>query len=409
MKSHTFADNLIDRCMTHPGTRWACIREVQLTLAQSVKQLLEDKIKAFGLGESGTNDFRILNTHIETPGGGVILFLGMQTYNADNIKSLEGLDGAWVEEAQTLSQRSLDLLRPTIRKEGSEIWFSWNPRNATDPVDKFLRGKDCPEGAVVIFSSYKDNPWFPEVLRKEMEWDKRVDYDKYAHIWLGEYEKHTNARVFKNWRVEPFDTPASAQIRVGADWGYSVDPSTLVRCYESLVDPTTGKEWISPATGTPRKRIYIDYDLFRVGVEIDHLPSFYDGMLCGCDYLHPDIPCKDQNRHAAMRQYEIVADSARPETISYMRRYGYGGMVAAKKGPNSVKEGVLFLQGYDIIIHPRCVHAEEEFRLYSFVVDQVTNEVTNVLADKKNHIIDPVRYAVEQLRGQMRIKKAVWG
>src|SRR5579864_6691096 len=133
-KSHHFADSLIERCLLR-FTRAVCIREVQRTLEQSVKRLLEDKIIAFGL----QREFRVLNTHIETPRDGVIIFNGMQDHTAESIKSLEGFHVAWVEEAQSLSQRSLDLLRPTIREADSEIWLSWNPRFATDPVDRLLR------------------------------------------------------------------------------------------------------------------------------------------------------------------------------------------------------------------------------------------------------------------------------
>ena len=158
-KSHFFAELLIERCLLNPGTRWVCIREVQKSLDQSVKLLLEDKIKKMGVQAQ----FRVLHTHIETPGGGIITFQGMQNHTAESVKSLEGYDGAWVEEAQSLSQRSLDLLRPTIRKEGSEIWFSWNPRNATDPVDVLLRGKHTPPDAIVRRVNYVDNPWFPVV------------------------------------------------------------------------------------------------------------------------------------------------------------------------------------------------------------------------------------------------------
>jgi Phage terminase large subunit len=199
----------------HPGTRWACVREIQKSLEQSVKRLLEDKLEALGVREL----FGVKQFEIETPGGGVIIFQGMQNHTAESIKSLEGFDGAWVEEAQSLSQRSLDLLRPTIRKADSELWFSWNPNQKTDPVDVLLRGENPPPDAVVVQANYSDNPWFPDVLRTEMEYDKRRDLGKYAHVWLGEYQRNSEARVFKNWRIEEFDVPDEAIIRQGADWG----------------------------------------------------------------------------------------------------------------------------------------------------------------------------------------------
>ena len=172
---------LVARALTSP-TRAVCIREVQKSLDQSVKQLIEDKIGAFGLGDH----FRSLKTHIEGPGGGIIIFQGMQDHTAASIKSLEGFDIAWAEEAQTLSDTSLTLLRPTIRKEGSELWFSWNPKRPTDPVDALLRSK-TPANSVVVRANYMDNPFLPNTLREELEED-RADEEKFGHVWLGEYE-----------------------------------------------------------------------------------------------------------------------------------------------------------------------------------------------------------------------------
>ena len=395
MKSHHFAGAMIERCMLEQ-TRAVCIREVQRSLEQSVKRLLEDKIIAFGVGYA----FRVMNTHIETPNGGIIIFNGMQNHTAESIKSLEGYDIAWVEEAQSLSDSSLTLLRPTLRKETSELWFSWNPRHATDPIDTLLRSEDTPPSAIVVRTNWRQNPWFPDVLRREMEWDRRVDPEKWEHVWEGEYEQHSEARVFKNWRVEEFTAPKGTIFHIGADWGFSVDPSTMVRCYESRTD-AEGKPW-------ERKRIYIDHDILQVGVEVDHLPTFFDGLVCGCAF--PAVgPCRDIDNHAWARRWPVIADSARPETISYLRRYGYKRMEPARKGSGSIKEGVMFLQGYEIIIHPRCQHTIDEFRAYSYVRDPLTNLITPVLKDNKNHIIDPMRYALEQLRGAMQIRKAVWG
>lgn len=354
-KSHFFADNLIERCLTR-RTRAVCIREVQKTLAQSAKLLLEDKIKLYGL----QNEFNILTSCIETPQDGIIIFNGMQDHTASSIKSLEGFGVAWIEEAQSLSQRSLDLLRPTIREEGSEIWASWNPDKDTDPIDVLLR-KDAPPDSVVIETSYRDNPFFPEVLRKEMEWDKRRDYEKYEHVWEGGYQRHSEARVFKNWKQDEFESPSDAIYYYGADWGYSVDPSTLVRCR------------------LDGRKLFIDYEAYEIGVEIDYLGNLFD-----------KVP--------GSREWEIVADSARPETISYLQRHGFPRIRAAVKGPNSVKEGVIFLQNYDIVVHPRCIQTIKELTHYSYKVDKKTEMVTPILEDEKNHIIDPLRYATEKLR-----------
>lgn len=162
-----------------------CIREVQKTLKESAKRLIEDKLQEFGLGER--QGFKVYRELIETPGDGVILFQGMQDHTAESIKSLEGFHRAWMEEAQSISERSLTLLRPTIRNEGSEIWASWNPNRPVDPVDRMLRGDVKPTGAVVVRANWSDNPWFPRVLDQE-----RVDCleqtpERYGHIWEGEY------------------------------------------------------------------------------------------------------------------------------------------------------------------------------------------------------------------------------
>lgn len=354
-KSHFFAELAIETALLEP-TRLVCIREVQKSLEQSVKRLLEDKIKHYKL----ENEFRITNTHINCPNEGIFIFQGMQDHTADSIKSLEGFNRAWVEEAQSLSDHSLTLLRPTIfRRKGSEIWFSWNPRSADDPVDKFLRGTPAPPDAIVIGTTYKDNPWFPDELRKEMEWDKARDYEKYEHVWEGKYETHSEARVFKNFRVEEFETPRDVIFYFGADWGFTIDPSVLVRMY--IVGRT----------------LYIDHEAYQIGCEIDHLPALFD-----------KVP--------QSRRFPITADSARPETISYLQRNGFPQIKGAIKGAGSVEEGINFLQSFDVVIHPRCVHVADEFKNYKFKVDQRTGLVSPVLEDKRNHTIDSCRYALEE-------------
>jgi phage terminase large subunit len=183
-KSHFFAELMVDDSLRIPGLRSVCIREVQRTLKESAKRLIEDKIISLNVGDR----FRVLDDRIETPGNGVIAFQGMQDHNAETIKSLEGFSRAWVEEAQTLSERSLTLLRPTIRTENSELWFSWNPRRKIDAVDHFLRN-DPPKSALVVQANWRDNPWFPDVLRAERDEDLRKRPDQCEHIWEGAYVK----------------------------------------------------------------------------------------------------------------------------------------------------------------------------------------------------------------------------
>lgn len=189
-KSHFFAEKLIDDGLAEPGEsgeglRAVCIREVQKDLAQSSKLLLESKLKSLGLSES--DGFKVYRDIISTPKDGIIIFKGMNDYTADSIKSLEGFKRAWWEEAQTATLLSLNMLRPTIRTPGSELWFSWNPRRKIDPVDVMLRGPHLPTDCIVVKSNWRDNPWFPKELEQERLDCLRTQPDQYDHIWEGGY------------------------------------------------------------------------------------------------------------------------------------------------------------------------------------------------------------------------------
>ena len=355
-KSHFFAESVIERSVM-AKTDVICVREIQKSLAQSVKKLLEVKIDALGVGSR----FKVLQSHIECDNGGIIGFQGMQNHTAESIKSLEGYDIAWVEEAQSLSQRSLDLLRPTIRKPGSELWFSWNPNLSSDPVDVLLRGENPPPDSVVVKANYRDNPWLPDVLKQEIEYDQKRDPDKFAHIWMGEYQRNSEARVFRNWAIEEFERPPGTIFRLGADWGFAVDPSVLIRC------------------DIDGNRLYVDYEAHMIGCEIVNLPD-----------LFRRVPESDK--------WFITADSARPETISHMRNHGYPKINSAIKGPKSIEEGVEFLKSFDIIVHPRCTHLIDELTLYCYKTDPLTQQILPLLEDKHNHVIDALRYACEGAR-----------
>ena len=357
-KSHMFAELMIEAHIIDDNSRSVCVREVQKSLGQSVKRLLELKIQELNAGAY----FEVQEAQIKAKNGqGLIIFQGMQNHTADSIKSLEGYDRAWVEEAQSLSQRSLDLLRPTIRKPSSELWFTWNPSQNTDPVDVLLRGATPPKDAIILPVNYDNNPWFPDVLKDEMEYDKRRDPDKYMHVWRGEYVRNSETRVFKNWKIEEFEAPKDAIHRLGADWGFAVDPTTLVRCH--IIGRT----------------LYVDYEAYMVGCEITNTPD-----------LFMTVP--------EAEKWPIIADSARPETISHMRRNGFPKIMTAVKGAKSVEEGVEWLKSFDIIVHPRCTHTIDELTLYSYKTDSLTGKILPILEDKQNHVIDALRYACEGVR-----------
>lgn len=371
MKSHFFAELMIEESVLDPDMRAVCVREHQATLKHSSKQTLEDKIRMMGVQDHFEVQDKII--HILEPfehrtrQAGYIMFQGMKNHTADSIKSLEGFKRAWIEEAQRLSQTSWNLLYPTIRAPNSEIWASWNPKFPTDPIDKTFRKEFAGDPDVlVIETSYRDNPWFPDTLRKDMERDKRRDPDKYQHIWLGGYDTKSDARVFKNWSIgdgEEIDYLAARCKRFyqGADWGFSVDPTVLIVCF------------------ILERRLYVYREFYKVGLEIDYTPKFFD-------------------QWEGAKKWPMIGDCARPETISYMQRNGYSNLRASLKGPGSIEDGIEFLKGYDIVVHPDCTHTIDELTMYRFEEDDLTGEILPKLVDKKNHVIDALRYSVEPLR-----------
>lgn len=343
-KSRSVATALVLRAAQTP-LRILCAREIQKSIRDSVKRLLDDEIDRLAL----KSFFQSTDTEIRGANGSLFLFAGLRT-NIESIKSMEGLDIAWVEEAQTVSQASLDILIPTVRNPGSQIWFTWNPNRDTDPVDSMFVRVDPPPSSVVLRVNWDQNPWFPDVLRAEMEYDRSRDPEKYAHVWEGEYVQHSEARVFKNWRIEPFETPPDAIHRMGADFGFAVDPTVLVRCH------------------VVGRKLFVDWEAYQVGCEVVDTPA-----------LFMTVP--------EAEKWPIVADSSRPETISHLRKNGFPKIMPAVKGAKSVEEGVEFLKSYDIVVHPRCQHLIDELTHYSYKLDPLTGAVLPVLEDKHNHCI----------------------
>ena len=355
-KSRTIATALILQA-TQRHERVLCGREIQKSIKDSVKRLLDDEIDRLGLRAA----FNSTETEIRGPNDSLFLFSGIKG-NANGIKSIEGVTTFWAEEAQTFSQASIDTVIPTIRAKDSRLIWSWNPDQPTDPVDVLLRNPaGPPPNSIVREVNYDDNPWFPDVLREAMEFDRSRDIEKWQHIWRGEYRRNSEARVFKNWRIEEFDSPTNVDYRLGADFGFSIDPSCAIRC------------WISG------REIFVDYEAWGLGIEIDHLPALFMSI--------PDA-----------EKWPMVADSSRPETISYLRRNGFPVVIPATKGARSVEEGISWLKSYDLVIHPRCQHLIDELTVYSWKVDQMTGLVLPQLEDKDNHLIDALRYAVEAVR-----------
>jgi phage terminase large subunit len=226
-KSHFFAGLLIEDAMAHPGRnggeglRAVCIREVQKDLAQSSKALIEAKLAQCRLGEA--QGFKVYSDKIRTPRDGIIIFQGMQDATAESIKSLEGFKRAWWEEAQGATQHSINLLRPTMRAKGAEMWWSWNPRRKTDPVDRMLRGPELPTGACVVRANWADNVWLTDELEQERQDCLRIQPDQYDHIWEGDYVGASAGAYFARELAT-----AKAEGRIG---NVAFDPLLTVRLF----------------------------------------------------------------------------------------------------------------------------------------------------------------------------------
>lgn len=321
-KSHFFAEQVILRCYAG-ATRVVCIREVQQSIRDSVRQLLVDKITKFGLEGS----FEVLDAEIRGPRGSLIVFRGMQSYNAANIKSLEGYDVAWVEEAQTLSQHSLDLLRPTLRKKGSELWFSWNPRYKTDPVDAFFRdkgGQSDPD-ILSVQINWKDNPWFPDELRRDMERDFADDPDKADHVWNGAYGAGVGA-ILARW-VNKADR--EGRIHDGVE--YDPDGSGIVITSDLGFRDTASWWFWQPCLGGYRLLKYIGDSGFDADDWIPILQKIITdkGWRLGRIWLPHDARAKTfQSKHTSVEKFlgvfpnrvSVVPQTKKADQISAARR-----------------------------------------------------------------------------------------
>jgi len=217
-KSQFFAGFAVEEAIAIPGYRFLCAREVQKSIRESAKRLIESKIEEYNAGDY----FEVLDQEIRTRTKGVFTFVGLKDHTADSIKSYEGYIRAWVEEAHSLRARSLEILRPTIRADNSEIWASWNPRFARDPIDEFLRKKK-PEDAIVVKANWRDNPWFPKTLQDERILHERDNPDTYGHVWEGDYVK-----IYKGAYYARLLADAEREGRVSL---VARDPLMQVRCY----------------------------------------------------------------------------------------------------------------------------------------------------------------------------------
>ncbi|QHP76049.1 PBSX family phage terminase large subunit [Proteus vulgaris] len=336
-----------------------CAREYMNSLEESSMEEVKQAIRSV----PWLNDFYELGEkYIRTKCRSVnYVFAGLR-HNLDSIKSKARILIAWVDEAESVSEIAWTKLTPTVREAGSEIWVTWNPERDGSATDKRFR-KNPPDNAVVVEMNYCDNPWFPSVLEEERLSDQeRLDSATYAWIWEGAYLENSDKQVLANkYVVKSFPDDLwqkSDRLLFGADFGFAKDPNTLLRQF--ILNDC----------------LHIEYEVYGIGVELDHMPAFYD-----------KIP--------ESRKWPIKADSARPETISYLKRQGFN-ISAAKKWQGSVEDGITHLRGFkQIIIHPRCKETAKEARLYSYKTDRITGEVLPIIEDKNNHCWDAVRYGLD--------------
>ncbi|MGH8403577.1 MAG: PBSX family phage terminase large subunit, partial [Gammaproteobacteria bacterium] len=346
-KSWSFARILL-ALASSKKLRILCARELQNSMQDSVHKLLSDQIESLSMQSL----FVVQRNEIFSSCGSEFLFYGIRN-NPAKIRSMEGIDIAWAEEADRISDESWEILIPTVRDEGSEIWISFNPHSKTDPVWKrFL--ENPPPGTTAVEMSWRDNPWLSATARAEKDYLARVDPEAYAHVWEGQFREHSAAQVLLGKYViegfEPDDTWDGPYY--GADWGFAHDPTVLVRC------------WIHA------QKLYIEHEAYGVGVELDETAGMFNAVPGGIDHI-------------------IRADSARPETISYLQRHGYPNIKSVEKWAGSVEDGVAFLRQFEqIVIHSRCKHTAEEALLWSYKTDSLTGDILPVLLDVHNHCMD---------------------
>ena len=363
-RSWSIARKLIEKSLTSQ-IRILCARELQVSIKDSVHQLLKLQIEKLKVSEL----FRITNNSIQSQNGSEFIFKGLR-HNSKEIKSMEDVTICWIEEAQKVSEESLEDLIPTIRTEGSEIWLSFNPDLETDPVYKRFVVSPPPD-ALTLLCNYDANPFFPSVLERERAYKLRVDPEGYRHVWLGETRRHSHAQVlYGKWRVDVFEPEATWNgPYFGADWGYSTDPSVLIRF------------WING------RKLMVEHEAYGVGVSLDDTYA-----------LFASVP--------GSQRATIRADCSRPETINHLRKskrddtgrivhLGYPNLAGAVKWPGSVEEGIEHLRNYEeIVIHERCKHTIEEASDWQWKTDRLSGDPLPILRDGNDHCWDAIRYGL---------------
>lgn len=355
-KSHSIAEAVVGLSCQREE-RVVCGRQFQNSIKDSVRELLLQKVQKMGMAAYFTvTETELINVATKSR----FSFTGMDR-NPDSVKSLEGATIFWGEEAQTFTRRSVEIILPTIRSGRARFVWGWNPRFRTDIIDDMFRGKAPPDKAYVKQVSWRDNPYFYQTrMPSEMARSLKANPKRHTHIWEGGYDENPDAAIFTNWRIGRVDVPDKCIPRFGMDFGFSADPNFVVKLYV-----------------------------------IEELGVIYIAQeSCGYHVPNRDIPAMLDEFHG-IRNYPITADSARPETIEYLQSKGFN-IYGARKGPGSIKNGITWLQGYDVVISPDCPILAEEFRTYTWKLDPNGKPLPMPAEHQQDHGIDAVRYAVEE-------------
>jgi len=355
-KSTTIARTLIARAYEKKQLI-LCGREYLVQLNHSVHQLLKDSIEEMEM----TDAFRILQNEIICKRNGSKFFYAGLKMNVEGLKSMTNIDHVWIEEAATLSEETWRTILPTIRKEGSQIWVSMNPQSKEDCIYKKFVINEPPPNSLVLKVNWNNNPFFTQENENLRQIDLKGDPDMYRHIWEGEPIQHSDALVFKGkWVVDDFEEPDNIYAYYGLDFGF-IDPTAAIRCY--IVNNT----------------LYVSHEYYKRQVEINNIGR-------GCE-----------EAIKGFKKSLIICDSANPGNISFLRHQGYN-VNPAVKGKGSVEDLISFLRSFErIVVHPRCEYMIKELSTYSYKVDARSGDITPVIIDANNHLIDALRYAVERI------------
>ena len=359
-KSFTFAKMAAIWGYREP-LRILCARELQVSIKESMHAEIKNAILTEPWLASG---YEIGENYIRGKNGTEFIFKGLR-HNMSSIKSMAQVDLCIIEEAEDTPEYSYLELEPTIRAEKSEIWVIWNPKKDGSPTDLRFK-KSAPPRSVFAELNWRDNPWFDSgTLGEQREYNQTTMEDAiYQHVWEGAYLKHSKAQIFTGkYTVKDFEPlPKWDGPYHGIDFGFAQDPSTAVKC------------WVYDSD------LYIEYEGGKIGLELDDTAEYFSKKI-------PDIA-----------NYAARADSARPESISYLRRHGMPRIEGVKKWPGSVEDGIEHIKSYrNVYIHSRCTNTVDEFRNYSYKVDRLSGDILPTIVDDNNHYIDAIRYAINPL------------